>query len=203
MIRILRAKKSNNSIKSKMNVLFVDSFYDYFSSFCKDKKKLYRCFKGSFIINKFYLVLLDNRELIGMGACGDGSSTIKLSKRKFLFNLGFRLGSRIYKYLKIIFEERDYAFEMDKRCGMIEFVCVNEDYRNKKVGYILVNHMIRDNTYLRYLAKVGDNNYCMRNILDNIGFEEFDIEQSKIKEKEDVGVENYLYMICENFKLKQ
>ena len=95
-------------------------------------------------------------------------------------------------------EERDYAFEVDEECGMIEFVAVKEEYRNKKIGFTLINHMMCDNKYKRYLAKVGDNNYSARKVLENINFEEFDVEQSKIKEKEDVGVENYLYMICAN-----
>ena len=198
MIKIVKAKKINVNIKNEMSKLFVDSFFDYFRTFSEDKKKLYRCFKNIFILNKFYVVMLD-KELVGMGACGNGvDSTIRFKKSNFIFNLGFSKGKRAYKYFKIIMEERDYAFEVDEECGMIEFVAVKEEYRNKKIGFTLINHMMCDNKYKRYLAKVGDNNYSARKVLENINFEEFDVEQSKIKEKEDVGVENYLYMICAN-----
>ena len=53
----------------------------------------------------------------------------------------------------------------------------------------------------RYLAKVGDTNSSARKMLDNIGLEIFDEEAATGKEKEDVGVNKYLYMICENPKL--
>lgn len=198
MIKIIKAKKANSSVKNEMSKLFVDCFYDYFRTFSDNKKKLSKCLNNIFNLNKFYVVLLD-KELIAMGACGNAiDSTIRFKKSNFIFNLGISKGKRAYKYFKLIMEERDYAFEVDKDCGMIEFVAVKEGYRNKKVGFTLINHMICDNKYKRYLAKVGDNNYSARKVLDNIDFEEFDIEQSKLKEKEDVGVDNYFYMICEN-----
>jgi len=199
MIKIIKSEKCYNK---DMSVLFVDSFYEYLASFCKNKDKLYKCFKGCFSYDKFYLVISDDEKIIGMGSCGDGKSTIRLNKIKFYLNLGFPLGNRMYKYLKVIFEDRDYSFEMDDKCGMIEFVAIKESYRNKKIGFTLVNHIMYDNEYLRYLTKVGDNNISYRKILDNIGFEVFDEESATIKEKEEIGINNYLYMICENYKLK-
>lgn len=197
MIKIVRANKVKG-IKNEMSKLFVEAFYDYFKTFSNDNKKLYRCFKNIFDLNKFYVVMLDN-ELVGIGACGNGvESTIKFNRGNFIFNLGFAKGNRAYKYFKLIMEERDYAFEIDEYCGMIEFIAVKEKYRNKKIGFILINHMMCDNKYERYLAKVGDNNYSARKVLDNIEFEVFDEEEARGKEKEDVGVSNYFYMICEN-----
>lgn len=197
MIKISRANKVNG-IKKEMSKLFVEAFYDYFKTFSNDKKKLYRCFKNIFYLNKFYVVMFDN-ELIGIGACGNGvESTIKLNKVNFIFNLGFSKGNMAYKYFKLIMEERDYAFEIDEYCGMIEFVAIKKNYRNKRIGFTFINHMMCDNKYERYLAKVGDNNYSARKVLDNIGFEVFDEEMARTKEKEDIGVENYFYMICEN-----
>lgn len=195
MIRIVKANKVDN-INREMSVLFVDSFYDYFKSFCFSKEKLYRVCENIFYLDKFYVTLLNN-ELIGIGACCDGSSSIKFKKYSIYRNLGIKEGKRLYKYLKIVFEDRDYSFDMDEACGMIEFVAVRENYRNKKIGYTLVNHMMCDNDYKRYLAKVGDTNSSARKMLDNIGLEIFDEETVTGKEREDVGVNKYLYMICE------
>lgn len=197
VIKVVRANEIKN-IKTEMSKLFIDSFYDYFKNFNLNTKRLCRSFKNAFDMSKFYVVMFDN-ELIGIGACGNGvESTIKLKRIDFLFNLGFSKGNRAYKYFKLIFEERDYAFEIDECCGMIEFVAIKENYRNKRIGFTLINHMMCDNKYERYLAKVGDNNYSARKVLDNIEFEVFDEEKAKTKEKEDVGVETYFYMICEN-----
>lgn len=198
MIRIVRVNKVNN-VSKEMSILFVDAFFDYLKSLCSNKEKLSKAFKNIFDSNKFYAVLLDN-ELIGIGACSDGSSSIKFRKSSLYFNLGFSNGKRMYKYLKTIFEDRDYSFEMDEECGMIEFVAIKEDYRNKKIGYTLVNHMMCDNDYKRYLAKVGDTNGSARKMLDNIEFEVFDEENATGKEREEVGVNKYFYMICENPK---
>ena len=153
MIKIIKARKANVNIKKEMNKLFIDSFYDYFRTFSDDKEKLSRCLKNVFDLNKFYVVILDE-ELIAMGACGNGvDSTIKFKKRHFMFSLGISKGKRAYKYFKLIMEDRDYAFDIDKACGMIEFVAVKENYRNKKIAFTLINHMICDNNYKRYLDR--------------------------------------------------
>lgn len=202
MIKITKAINVEKSIRNKMSELFVDSFYDYFHSFNVDRAKLIKSLKNSFCLDKYYLVLLDN-ELIGFGACGNGSSCIKFNKFSFYLQFGISKGSRLFKYLKLIFENRDYAFEMDEKCGMIEFLNVRNDYRNKRVGFTLSNHIMCDNAYERYLAKVADNNVSAKKMLLNIGFEEFDVDSATGKEKEDIGVNNYLYMICENPNLKK
>lgn len=194
MIQIVKAKKVKKNIRLEMSKLFVYSFYDLFSSFCSDKEKLSKAFKHVFNDNLFYVVLCEN-ELIGLGACGDGSATISLKKRKFCKYIGLRQGKKMYNYLNSILIERDYDFGMDLDCGMIEFVCVKERYRNRKVGFTLVNHMMHDNKYVRYLAKVANNNYRAKSLFENIGFEEFDREQATIKEKQDIGVDDYLYLI--------
>ena len=201
MIKIVRANRLNKNIKVNLSKLFVDSFYSYFA-FINNKEKLYKAFKHIFNLNNFYVVLLDD-EVIGMGACCDGESSIKFNKSILCLNLGIKDGKRIYDYLKVIFEERDYAFEMDKECGMIEFIAIEEMYRNKKIGYTLVNHMMCDNEYVRYLAKIGDNNHSARKVFENIGCEVFDEESATSKEKEEIGIDNYLYMICENPKFSK
>lgn len=199
MIRIVKSKSANKVIKFKMCKLFVDCYYDYFKFLNIDRKKLYKVFFNAFNLNNFYLVLLDN-DLIGMGACCDGASSIRLNKFKAIFNLGLIKGKRLYRYFNTIFEERDYAFDMDIKCGMIEYVAVCEKYRNSKIGYTLINHIMCDNDYSRYLAKVADNNVPAKNILENIGFEIFDEEKATGLEMEHIGVSNYLYMISENPK---
>jgi len=194
MIQIVRANKVKKDINIEMSKLFVYSFYDLFSSFCKDKEKLAKAFKHIFNNDLFYVVLCDS-ELIGLGACSDGSSPIGFNKWKLCKYLGLKTGKIMFDYLNSIIIERDYSFEIDKECGMLEFVCVKEEYSNKKVGFTLVNHMMHDNKYVRYLAKIADNNYRAKSLFENIGFEEFDREQASNKEREDIGVNDYLYMI--------
>lgn len=194
MIQIVRANKLNKNFRVEMSELFVCSFFDLFSSFGIDKNKLIKSFKHIFNIDCFYVVLRDG-ELIGLGAYCDGNSSIKFNKFKLCGCLGFKKGKILHAYLNSIIVKRDYSFEMDSKCGMIEFVCVKEEYRNKKIGFTLVNHIIHDNNYVRYLAKVGDNNYSAKKLFENIGFEEFDRDIATKKEKEDVGVNEYLYLI--------
>lgn len=196
MIRIVRASKLNKKQIVEMNKLFVYSFCDYFNSFCVDKEKMTKAFKKSLDKECFYAVLLAE-EVIGIGAISDGSCSLKLNKKRFCSAIGKKVGRVLFDYLNNIWVERDYSFEIDKECALIEFVCVKEMYRNKKVGFTLVNHIMHDNKYVRYLAKVGNNNYSCRTMLENIGFEEFDQEQASIKEKEDMGVDNYMYVICD------
>ena len=202
MIRILKAQLLGKDKRKQMGKLFVDSYYAYFKHFCTDRKKLYKAFSNSFLFENFYCVLLDN-EVVGIGAIGNGLiSSIKISKFKLILCLGVSLGKRMYKYLKTIFVDRDYAFEIDSECGMIEFVSIKEEYRNKNIGYTLVNHIMCDNDYKRYLAKVGDNNSSARKIFDNIGFEIFDEESATGLEKNELDINSYLYMICDNPKFR-
>lgn len=194
MIQIVKANRSKKLVNYDMSKLFVYSFFDLFSSFCNDKEKLSKAFNHIFDLDKFYVVLFDE-EIIGIGAVSDGSSSINFSKFKLCRYLGLKTGKNIFNYLTNIIVERDYDFEMDNECGMIEFIAVKEQYRNKKVGYTLVNHIMHDNKYVRYLAKVADNNYSGKNLFEKIGFEEFHLEEATNKEKADIGVNNYMYMI--------
>ena len=194
MIQIIKASKCSKMVNYEMSKLFVYSFFDLFSSFCNDKVKLSKAFKHIFDMDKFYVVLLDG-EVIGIGSVSDGSSTINFSKFKLCRYLGLKTGKNIFNYLTNIIVKRDYDFDMDNECGMVEFIAVKEQYRNKKVGYTLVNHIMCDNKYVRYLAKVPDNNYSGKNLFEKIGFEEFHLEEATNKEKVDTGVDNYIYMI--------
>lgn len=193
MIQIVRANKVNN-VRKDISKLFVNSFYYIFSSFCNDKNKLEKAFNHIFALSLFYVVLLDNK-VIGIGACSDGSSSIHFNKFKLCVHLGFKRGNAMYKYLKSIFEDRDYDFDMDNMCGMIEFVTVDSNYLNSNIGYILVNHMMHDNKYIRYLAKVANNNYRGIKLFEKIGFEEFHKENASSREMGDFGVTNYIYYI--------
>ena len=131
MIKIIKANKLDKNIKEVLSKLFVDSFYGYFA-FISNKEKLYKAFKHIFDLNKFYVVLL-GEEVIGMGACCDGISSIKFNKSILCMNLGLNNGKRIYDYLKVIFEERDYSFEMDKGSIIDKegSVFILEDFTNK------------------------------------------------------------------------
>ena len=80
-------------------------------------------------------------------------------KFKLCFYLGLKKGKRLYKYLKTVLEEKDYAFEMDELCGLIEYLIIRENYRRQGIGFVFINHIMYDNEYVRYIAKVGDNNY--------------------------------------------
>lgn len=202
MIKIVRANKLSNKNKLLINKIFIDSFYDYFKSFCDDKSKLYKIFKNVLNIDKYYAVLLDDTA-VAIGGIGKGESTLILKKSKFVLNLGFDKGNRAFKYFNLIFQERDYAFEMDDMCAMIEFIAVDEEYRNKNIGYTLINHIMFDNEYERYMVKVANNNSNAISLVEKAGFEEFDVEKSKVKETEDVGVDHYCFMIRENPKFME
>ena len=115
---------------------------------------------------------------------------------KLCYYFGLNKGRRIYRYLKIILEEKDYAFEMDDLCGLIEYVGVKENYRNKGIGSTLINHIIYDNNYIRYIVKVGDTNRAV-SLFERLGFEEFDRQSASTKEKKDLNINDYLYMIGE------
>lgn len=192
MIRIVRANKEH---LNEISEIFVECFYNRFKCFECDKNKLIKLFKHIFILSKFYVVLMDDR-VIGICGVSDGNSTIKFKKFLFCYHLGFKLGNRVYKYLKIILEDKDYAFEMDDKCGLIEYLGIKEEYRNKGIGSTLVNHVIYDNNYVRYIAKVADNNSAL-SFFEKLYFEEFDREKASEKERIDIGVNDYLYMICE------
>ena len=200
MIRIIKANLLKKKQRKEMIKVFVDSYFNYFEFFCNNRSKLYKVFNNCFCLDKFYCALLDN-EVISLGACGNGLvSSIKVKKFNMYCYLGLSIGKRLYKFLKTIFIDRDYAFEIDNECGMIEFVAVKEEYRNKKIGYTLINHIMRDNDYKRYLTKIGDNNVIARKTFDTIGFEVFDEESATGIEKKELGINHYLYMISYNPK---
>ena len=150
--------------------------------------------KNIFDNDKFYVALLGD-EVIAICAVSYGSCPIKLNKFSMYRYFWYKKGKLFFSYLENIFVKRDYGFEIDKECGMIEFLAVKEEYRNKKIGFTMINHIMHDNKYVRYLAKVGNNNYSALKVFDNVGFEEFDREQALINDYE--GISEYLYLICQ------
>ena len=185
MIQIIKANKIDKNINIQMSKLFVYSFFDIFSSYCSDKEKLIKAFKNIFDTGRFYIALL-GEEIIGMVAVSDGSSPIKFNRFRICRYLGIKNGKNMFEYLNDILVKRDYDFVIDEKCGMIEFLAVKEEYRDKKVGFTLVNHVIRDNNYIRYLSKIADNNFKAKGLFENIGFEEFHLEEATNKEKNDI-----------------
>lgn len=193
MIRIVKAR---NSDRENMIDLFIECFKYIFVSFTSDYDRLKKTIKHIFIIKRFYVAKV-NDEIVGMVGVSDGSSCVKFNKFKFIYYYGFSLGLRMYKYLKCLLEEKDYAFEIDEHCGFLEYLCIKENYRNQNIALTLMNHSMLDSKYRRYLVKVANNNYVALKLLDKIGFEVFDEESATSKEKKENGIEKYYYMIIE------
>ncbi len=78
-MEIKRAAEFGDNIREKLGELYVNAFYDdVLKYFSKNKTKLIKIFACSFLLECFYVAIMDN-EIIGMVACmGKGDVCIKL-----------------------------------------------------------------------------------------------------------------------------
>jgi len=78
-MEIKRAIEFDESIRDKISELYVNGFYDVaLKHFSKDKSKLIEAFAPMFLIEYFYVAVIDN-EIAGITAClGKGNICLNL-----------------------------------------------------------------------------------------------------------------------------
>ena len=169
-MEIKRAIELGDNIREKLSELYIEAFYDDgLKVFSKDKEKLIKAFTHVFVLDYFYVALIDN-EIAGMIACmGKGPFCMSFNKKIFIKYLG------IFKGLLTCFAFKDYlnrCTKLDEDTAMLEFLAVGTKHRKKGVASSLMKYTFSFPEYRHFVGEVADTNPKAFELYKSLGFRE-------------------------------
>jgi len=167
-MEIKRAVEFGDNIKERLGEVYVNAFYDdvlkYFSN---DKDKLKKVFACGFLLEYFYVAIMNN-EIVGIIACmGKGEVFIKLELKTFIKYLGVFRGF----ILNCFFKQFLKGFpKLDEKTALIECVAVDTKHQRKGIASTFIKSLIALSKYENYILEVIETNKKAINLYDKLGF---------------------------------
>src|SRR5690554_6714303 len=154
---VIRADKLDLDVRLQISEIFAEGFTQWLGYFSKDKNIIAKAFAHMFILDQFYVAIV-NGEIAGVTACTDGKSlSVRLNKKELRKHLGFFKGSMAGVFLKKEFEAPYENFPTNT--GSIEFVGTASKFRGQGVASQIIQHIIENTPYDDYVIdEVADTN---------------------------------------------
>jgi ribosomal protein S18 acetylase RimI-like enzyme len=186
---IKQAIEFDDNIRAKIGRLFVSGFYDIaLKYFSKDKTKLAKVFSQMFILEYFYIAVIDN-EIAGMIACiNKNNFCLNNSKKILVKNLGIIKG--LFTYFAFKDHTQKYKIEIDEKTSIIDFLVTDKKYQRMGVASALINHLFQLPEYEHYILEVADTNVNALELYKKSGFS----EMHRKKHFPNSGINYFLYM---------
>ena len=164
-------KKLNELDESQVNQamsVFVEGFYNVFSSVSKDKEKLHRLFKNSFDYNMTYVYLQDGEVLGFLGIGTYEKRSLKLDKEILIETMGGGLGGKIsYKAMSPALEKVNVKSPEEV---YIDYIATNPEHRSKGIGTKLLEY-VRDGLGYKHIElEVFSKNPRAKQLYERVGF---------------------------------
>jgi ribosomal protein S18 acetylase RimI-like enzyme len=194
IMEIKLAKDMSDNIREKMSELFVEAFEKDLKIISRDTNKLTKAFSHMFVLDYFYVGIIDN-EVAGMMACVDKEHyCINHSRKTLIKNLGIIKGLLANMiFTKYFNKYPKYPVEIDEKTGSIEFVATNKKYRKKGVASSIMEHIFSLDTYEKYILEVADTNEQAFRLYEKLGYREvYRIKQKHVK---NIGINYLVYMV--------
>jgi len=169
-MEIKRAIELGGNIQEKLSELYVEAFFnDGLKYFSNDKTKLVKAFTHVFLLDYYYVAIIDN-EIAGMIACmGKGSFCMKFNKKLFIKYLG------LFKGLLTCFAFKDYhnrCAKLDKDTALLEFLAVSKNHQKMGIGTALMKYVLALPEYNHFVGEVADTNPKAFELYKKLGFKE-------------------------------
>ena len=194
MMEIRRASELGVDIRPQLSSLFVDSFGQWLTYFSKDKDKLKRAFSHAFVLDAFFVAIV-NGKVAGMAAVTDGvSPSMKLNGTELRRHLGFITGSLAHKMLYRELENHPYPFKLLENECSLEFVAVSQAHRGEGIAFAILSEIFERTAYASYVLEAADTNLPAVTLYKKLGFEEFC--RVKVKHTKHSGINALVYMRC-------
>ena len=191
-MEIKRASELEENIRKKISDIFVGGFIQWLQYFSKDLEKLSRAFAHMFILDFFYVAVMDG-EPAGIAACTDGKTPpIRLQPKELRRHLGLIMGTIAGKVLKKALENPPYPFSVEPGWGSVEFVATDAKHRGKGVASAVIQHIVAETPYSAYVLEVADTNTSAVKLYGKLGFREF--VRVPHKQSKHSGINHLVYM---------
>jgi len=172
-MEIKSARDVNGNIQEKISKLYVEAFGEDMDAISKNPEKLVKAFTHMFVVDDFYVCIIDN-EVVGMVACTNKETySIKHDKKYLIKELGLIKGLVANMILKKIFTKpRKYSIEIDDKTCSIENVVTSCNYRKKGIATSIMEYIFALNMYEKYILEVSDTNENAIKLYKKLGFKE-------------------------------
>jgi ribosomal protein S18 acetylase RimI-like enzyme len=193
-MEIKLAKNLNGNVKEKISKLFVEAFEKDLKIISKDTNKLIKAFSHMFVLDYFYVGIIDN-EIAGMMACVDKEHYCINQKQKILIkNLGLIKGFFANMIFKNYFNKYPkYPVEIDDKTGSIEFVATNKKHRKTGIATEIMKYIFSLKLYEKYILEVADTNEQALNLYKKLGYKE--VHRIKQRYAKKIGINYLVYMV--------
>jgi ribosomal protein S18 acetylase RimI-like enzyme len=194
MMEIKLAKDLNEDARGKISELFVEAFKKDLRMISRDADTLARAFSHMFVLDYFYVGIIDN-EIAGMMVCVDKYHYCINHDRKILVkHLGFIRGSLADMIFKHYFNRHPkYPVEIDDKTGSIEFVATSGKYQRMGIAAEIMEYIFSLKMYEKYILEVADTNERAVNLYRKMGYRE--VHRIKQRHAKSIGINYLVYMV--------
>ena len=153
-------------VNQAINV-FVEGFYNVFSSISKDREKLHKLFKYSFDYDMVYSYLQDGEPIGFLGLADYRKRPVALNKEVFMEMMGGFAGKVSYKAISTALEKLNVV---DPQDIYIDYIATSPEHRSKGIGTKIIR-FVRDNLgYKRIEFEVFSKNPRAKAFYEREGF---------------------------------
>jgi ribosomal protein S18 acetylase RimI-like enzyme len=155
--------------------VFVEGFYNVFSSISKDKDKLHRLFKHSFDYDMTYAYLLDGEAVGFLGLADHRKRPMKLNREIFMEILPGFGGKVSYKTMCAVMDKLNV---FSPQVISVDFIATSQEHRSKGIGKQLIE-FVRDTLgYKQIELEVFSKNPRAKAFYERTGFEVVKVKAS-------------------------
>lgn len=170
IIHILKLSELSHEYKEKAVCLFVDCFYDMYSSITKEKDILEKLFLSAFDFSLVY-VAINNDKVVGfMGVANNKSRTMHFDKIKCIELFGRIKGYIVFKQLGFLLEKPNVKMDKDL---CIDYLATDRDFRGKGIATQLIDYAGKELGYETCYIEVLSNNTTAIRLYEHTGFIEY------------------------------
>ena len=157
---------NDEQVNQAFNV-FIEGFYNVFSTISKDKGKLHRLFKHSFDYSMAYAYLLDNEAVGFLGLADSQKRPVKLNKDIFMEIIPGVAGKISYKAMCSAMEKRNVS---DPQDIYIDYLATCPKHRSKGIGSQLIKFIRETLGYKHIELEVFSKNPRAKSFYEREGF---------------------------------
>lgn len=177
----------DDTFASQTAHLFVEAYYKDLAMLSKNKQKLVRAIKPTFVKQQVFVALYGDR-VVGMIACSSKRQYAHQANKKALVKeFGLIKGTIFTEFLN------NKPITLENHQGYIEDVATDPEFRGRGIASKLSEYMIKTMKYDELVLEVADTNTHAVKLYEKLGFEVFKTVRIKFF-KRALGLNEKLYM---------
>ncbi len=187
---MVKIRKAVISDRKQVAYCIAEAFEKDFSALCKDIQIVANAIESGIQIERFYVAIQDENNVVGALAISDcNGRSILVDWKSYKKHFGFIKGIIASMVLK---EEFEKQLEYPDTVGYIESVCVLKHCQRKGITTQMLEYAINNSKYTGYELDVTDINHGAIKCYEKFGFSEY--KREKVKYAKQKGFNEKIFM---------